>query len=118
MLGLDAALDLLLADGLEASWERTRELGAMVRARVRELGLGLFSPDHPDCSLVTAISVPDGVDGDALRARLRDRHGIVIAGGQGALAGKLWRLGQFGAITARDLRSGLDALACELAAER
>ncbi|MDX6579960.1 MAG: hypothetical protein QOJ47_1509, partial [Gaiellales bacterium] len=91
-------------------------LGAMVRGRVRELGLGLFSPDDPTCSLVTAILVPDGVDGDAVRRALADRHGIVVAGGQGALKGKIWRVGQFGAITERDLRSGLDALAIELGA--
>ena len=75
----------------------------------------MFSPDEPSCSLVTAISVPDGVDGDAVRRAL-SRHGIVVAGGQGSLVGKIWRVGQFGAITARDIRSGLDALAIELAA--
>ena len=116
VLGLDTALDMLLADGLEASWARTEELGAMVRGRVRQMGLELFSPDEPSCSLVTAISVPEGVDGDAVRRALASRHGIVVAGGQGSLVGKIWRVGQFGAITARDLRSGLDALAIELAA--
>ena len=116
VLGLDAALDMILEDGLEASWARTEALGAMVRGRVREMGLGLFSPDDPSCSLVTAISVPDGVDGDAVRRALADRHGIVVAGGQGTLVGKIWRMGQFGAITDRDLRSGLDALAIELGA--
>jgi aspartate aminotransferase-like enzyme len=116
VLGLDVALDMILDEGLEAGWKRTEELGAMVRGRVREMGLGLFSPDDPTCSLVTAISVPDGVDGDAVRRALSSRHGIVVAGGQGELVGKIWRVGQFGAITARDLRSGLDALAIELAA--
>jgi aspartate aminotransferase-like enzyme len=114
VLGLDAALDMILEDGVEASWTRTEELGAMVRGRVRDLGLELFSPDDPSCSLVTAISVPEGVDGDAVRRALAERHGIVVAGGQGSLVGKIWRVGQFGAITARDLRSGLDALSLEL----
>jgi aspartate aminotransferase-like enzyme len=114
VLGLDRALDMLLADGIEASWQRTRDLGAFVRGRVRQLGLELFSPDDPECSVVTAIRVPDGVDGDAVRKRLSDRHGLVVAGGQGELAGKIWRLGQFGAITERDLRTALDALALEL----
>jgi aspartate aminotransferase-like enzyme len=114
VLGLNAALDMILDDGVEASWTRTEELGAMVRGRVRELGLELFSPDDPSCSLVTAISVPEGVDGDAVRRALADRHGIIVAGGQGSLVGKIWRVGQFGAITHRDLRSGLDALALEL----
>jgi aspartate aminotransferase-like enzyme len=116
VLGLDVALDMILEDGVEASWARTEALGAMVRGRVREMGLGIFSPDDPSCSLVTAISVPDGVDGDGVRRALASRHGIVVAGGQGSLVGKIWRVGQFGAITERDLRSGLDALEIELAA--
>jgi serine---pyruvate transaminase len=114
VLGLDVALDMLLEDGLEASWSRTEALGAMVRGRVKQLGLELFSPDEPSCSLVTAIVTPEGVDGDGVRKALADRHGIVVAGGQGSLKGKIWRVGQFGAITERDLRSGLDALAIEL----
>jgi aspartate aminotransferase-like enzyme len=114
VLGVNAALDLILAEGVDACWERSRELGRLVRGRVRELGLELFSPDDDSCSLVTAIRVPEGVDGDAVRGRVRDRHGIFIAGGQGKLEGQLWRVGQFGAITERDLRSGLEALRLEL----
>jgi aspartate aminotransferase-like enzyme len=119
VLGLDAALDMLLAgDGLEAWWARTEQLGAMVRGEVRRMGLELYSPDEPACSLVTAITTPADVDGDAIRRALSDRHGIVIAGGQGQLAGKIWRMAQFGAITERDLRAGLTALELELAAAR
>jgi aspartate aminotransferase-like enzyme len=114
VLGLHAALQLILEEGVEAAWGRTRELGAMVRGRVKDAGLELYSPDHPDCSLVTAIRVPDGVDGDQVRARMRERHGIFVAGGQGELTGKIWRMGQFGYITARDLHSGMDALLEEL----
>ena len=91
----------------------------MVRQHVQqEMGLELFSPDDPSCSLVTSIKVPDGVDGDAIRSRIRDNHGIFVAGGQGPLTGKIWRIGQFGAITERDLRSGLTALEVELARDR
>jgi aspartate aminotransferase-like enzyme len=119
VLGLDAALDLILEEGVEAQWQRVEELGAMVRQHVqREMGLELFSPDEPSCSLVTSIKVPDGVDGDAVRGRIRDHHGIFMAGGQGPLTGKIWRIGQFGAITERDLRSGLTALEVELARDR
>ena len=64
----------------------------MVRSRVKEGGLELYSPDHPECSLVTAIRVPDGVNGDDVRARMRERHGIFVAGGQGELTGRIWRV--------------------------
>jgi aspartate aminotransferase-like enzyme len=114
ILGLDAALDRIEEAGLETLWERTRVMGAGVRAAARALGLELFSPDDPDCSLVTAISIPDGVDGDALRLAMRDRHGITAAGGQGPLKGKIIRFGAFGAIEPLDLVAGVTALEQEL----
>jgi aspartate aminotransferase-like enzyme len=114
VLGLDAALARIEAAGLEALWERTRAMGTGVRAAARALGLELVSPDHPDCGLVTAIAVPDGIDGDALRLGLRDRHGIVVAGGQGELKGRIIRYGAFGFIEPLDLVAGIHALELEL----
>ena len=114
VLGLDAALDMLLEDGLEASWARTEELGAMVRGRVRELGLELFSPDDP------SLLPRDGDLGTRGRRRRRGqarprrpprhrgRGRPGLARGQD-LAGRPVRRDH-----RRDLRSGLDALALEL----
>ena len=116
ILGLDAALDRIEAAGLEAMWERTRRMGAGLRAAVRALGLELYSPDDPDCSLVTAVSLPDGIDGDAVRLGLRDRHGITAAGGQGPLKGRIIRFGAFGFIEPLDLVAGMAAFEQELAA--
>ena len=114
ILGLAAALERIEAAGLDALVERTRTMGAGIRAATRALGLELFSPDDPDCSLVTAIRVPDGVDGDALRLGLRDRHGITVAGGQGPLKGRIVRIGAFGFIEPLDVVSGIAALEQEL----
>lgn len=116
ILGLDAALDRIEAVGMETMWERTRRMGAGVRAAVKALGLELYSPDDPDCSLVTAVTIPDGVDGDAVRLGLRDRHGITVAGGQGPLKGRIVRFGAFGFIEPLDLVAGMAAFEQELAA--
>jgi aspartate aminotransferase-like enzyme len=114
--GLDVALAQIEDTGLEVLHARTRAMGAGLRAATRALGLELFSPDHPDCSLVTAVRWPEGVDGEAVRRALRDRHGITVAGGQGELAGQIFRIGAFGAIEPRDLVAGLAALEVELLA--
>jgi aspartate aminotransferase-like enzyme len=116
VLGLAAALEMIETEGLEAIWERTRDLGRRTRSAALGLGLELFSPDADDCSLVTAVRWPEGIDGEAVRRAIRDAHGITIAGGQGELAGRIFRVGAFGAITADDLRRGLEAVAVELAA--
>lgn len=114
VLALDAALAIIGADGLEARFERTLRLGRGVRAAMTALGLELFSPDRDDCSLVTAALWPAGIDGEAVRRGLRDRHGITVAGGQGELAGRILRIGSFGAIEAGDIVRGLAALEVEL----
>jgi aspartate aminotransferase-like enzyme len=111
---LDVALAAIEAEGLEARFERTVRLGRGVRAGFRALGLQLFSPDRDDCSLVTAALWPSGIDGEAIRRGLRDRHGITVAGGQGELTGRILRIGAFGAIEAGDIVRGLAALEVEL----
>jgi serine---pyruvate transaminase len=114
VMALDAALELFEANGLDASICNTTRLGGAVRRAMRALGLELFSPDRPDCSLVTAVRWPDGVDGDAVRRAIRERHAITIAGGQGELAGRIFRIGAFGAISPNDLTAGISALEVEL----
>jgi len=111
---LDVALAAIEAEGLEARFARTVLLGRGTRAGFRVLGLELFSPDRDDCSLVTAARWPVGIDGEALRRRLRDVHGITVAGGQGELTGRILRIGAFGAIEAGDIVRGLAALEVEL----
>ena len=73
---LDAALQMIEADGLEARFAQTLRLGRGVRAAMKAIGLELYSPDRADCSLVTAALWPQGIDGEAIRRALRDRHGM------------------------------------------
>jgi aspartate aminotransferase-like enzyme len=113
--GLDVALRLLLADGLEAAWEGARRLGRACRAGVKAMGLELFSPDEDRSAVVTAIRVPDGVDGAALVRSLRERGGVTVAGGQGRLRGKIVRIGHIGYVGLDDVAAALDALELALA---
>ncbi len=53
--------------------------------------------------MVTAFSMPDGLDGQKVYATLRDRHGIVLAGGQGRLRGKIMRIGHMGYMNEFDI---------------
>ncbi len=113
--GLDVALDLLLADGLEAAWERSRRLALACRAGVKALGLELFSPDEDRSAVVTAIRVPEGVDGAAVVRAMRERSGVTVAGGQGELKGKIVRIGHIGYVGLDDVAAALEALGLALA---
>jgi aspartate aminotransferase-like enzyme len=113
--GLDVALDLLLAEGLEASFDRHTRLGRAARAGVKALGLELFSPDEDRSAVVTAVRAPAGIDsGDVIRG-VRDRFGITIANGQGELKGKIFRLGHIGWFDLFDITTQIAAAELVLA---
>jgi len=113
--GLDVALGLLLEEGLDAAFERHIRLGRACRAGVKAMGLELFSPDEDRSSVVTAVRVPDGVDGQMLSLTLRDRHGITVAPGQGDLKGKIFRIGHIGYFDVFDITTVLAAVELTLA---
>jgi aspartate aminotransferase-like enzyme len=113
--GLDVALELLLEEGLEASFERHVRLGRAARAGVKGLGLELFSPDEDRSAVVTAVRAPSGIDSSDVVRSLRDRFGITIANGQGELKGKIFRLGHIGWFDVFDITTQIAAVELVLA---
>jgi aspartate aminotransferase-like enzyme len=110
VVGLDVALSLLLEEGLEAAFERHVRLGRACRAGVKAMGLELFSPDEDRAAVVTAIRMPSEIDGSAIVLSMRERSGVTIIGGQGALRGKIVRIGHIGYVDVFDVTSALAAL--------
>jgi pyridoxamine--pyruvate transaminase len=93
--GVEAACDVLLEEGLEASIERHELSAAACRAGVRAMGLELWpQSEEIAAACVTAITVPDGLTDVQVRAHCRERYGVMISGGQGA--GNLVRIGHMG----------------------
>ena len=111
---LDVALQQLVAEGVEGIVERHRRLGEMTRAGVKALGLQLFADERYASNTVTAVRVPDGVEGSALNKMLREEYDVVVAGGQGKLAGQIFRIGHLGWASEQDLEATLDALRAAL----
>ena len=112
---LDVALGLLLEEGLEAAFDRHARLGRACREGVKAMGLQLFSPDEDRSAVVTAIRAPDGVDSGDVVSSLRDRLGITIAGGQGDLKGKIFRIGHIGWFDVFDITTALAGVELVLA---
>ncbi len=111
--GLDVALGMLLEEGLDAACERHMRLGRAARAGAKAMGLELFSPDDDSAAVVTAIRTPEGIDATQLLRHLRDRHGVTLAPGQGALKPNVFRIGHIGWFDIFDIAVAL--LAVELA---
>jgi serine---pyruvate transaminase len=108
--GLDVALGMILEEGLEPAIERHLRLGRACRAGVKAMGLALFSPDEDRSAVVTAIRMPDGVDGQEIVRSMRDRSGVTIIGGQGQLRGLIVRIGHIGYVDVNDVSAALAAL--------
>jgi alanine-glyoxylate transaminase/serine-glyoxylate transaminase/serine-pyruvate transaminase len=94
--GLAAGLGLVLEEGLAARQRRHREVAHSLWAGLRALGLALLVDEPFRAPMITSVRVPDGVDEQALRRRLREVHRIEIGGGLGELAGRIWRIGLLG----------------------
>ena len=94
VMGLSKSLDAILAEGMEAVWERHARLAAATRAGIVGMGMELFSKRPSNA--VTSVKLPDGLDGGKLHKKLRDEYKVTCAGGQDHLKGKIERIAHMG----------------------
>ena len=112
---LDVALDLIEEEGLDNTLARHALLARGTRAGAAALGLDLFGDSDDRATVVTAIAVPEEVDGDQLVKLLRDRYGITANGGQNQLKGRIVRIAHTGYFGAFDILTSLSGLEMALA---
>ena len=91
--GLQVAVDKINDIGIETVWARTALLAAATRAAAEAIGLGIYSRRPGDS--VTALTLPEGID-DSIRARLRSKYGVSVAGGQAQLKNHIIRISHMG----------------------
>ena len=101
-------LKLIRAEGLEAIWSRARMLSRATRAGIEAIGLEVFAARPADG--LTSVHMPQGVDGSAFLKRLESRFGIKVAGGQGHLKGKIFRIAHMGILDELDILGTLSAI--------
>ncbi len=122
LFGLQAALQLIFAEGLDAVFARHALLAGAVHAAVQgwsEGGaLGFFCQQPARRSFsVTAVAVRPGVDPEALRSVARERFQVALSGGLGPLAGRVFRIGHMGDINAAMLLGALGGVDAALRAQ-
>ena len=102
-LAFREALRILKEEGLERRIGRTHRLAEATRAGLEEIDLDLFPDPRYASDTVTAIRYPPGVDDAKFRRVLREEYGVILAGGQAQLKGKIFRIGHMGLCTFGDL---------------
>lgn len=90
------ALRIVVEEGLEPRWRRHLANAAAFHAGIRAMNLELAAQEGYRLPQLTTISVPTGIDEAKVRTELLRLFNIEIAGGLGALKGKVWRVGLMG----------------------
>jgi aspartate aminotransferase-like enzyme len=109
VIGLRTVLTMLESEGLANVFKRHDRLARATRAGVEALGLGLFCKAKPSPAL-TAVTAPPGVDSEQIVKAYSQAHNITIAGGQGEMKGRIFRLGHMGYAAEFDVIVALAAL--------
>ena len=93
---LHEALRGALEEGLSNRFARHADAGAYLQDEVRARGLDLLADPDYQLAQLTAVRVPEGVDGKEIQTRVLREHDIEIGGGLGPDAPPIWRLGLMG----------------------
>jgi aspartate aminotransferase-like enzyme len=109
IIGLKKVLEMVKKEGLENIFERNKKFAYATREAFKEIGLNIFNEKSPS-EAVTAVLLPEKVDGQKLVKFLRDEYKISIAGGQEHLKGKIIRISHMGFISRFDLIVGVSAV--------
>lgn len=106
---LDAALEMMQAEGLEAIFARHARHRDAAQAAMKAIGLALFAAEGHGSPAITAVA-PEGMDAELLRKTIKDRFDILLAGGQDHLKGKVFRIGHLGFVCDRDVLTAVAAI--------
>lgn len=112
---LEAALDMMMAEGLDNVYARHALLARATRAAVKALGLKPLAEDRCASNALTAVWGPEGIAADDLRKVIKNQYGVTFAGGQSAVKGKIFRIAHMGFSDKMDVIIAISALEMALA---
>ena len=106
---VDEGIRLMDAEGADNVFARHRASAAATQAGLEALGFQLFADAAVRSTTVTAAWIPEGLDWKAFNGEIKKR-GVVLAGGQGKLTGKIFRLGHLGSVTVDEILGAIATL--------
>ncbi len=110
IVALNESLRIIKEEGLEKRFAHFARLAEATRKAAKALGLSLLADEACISNALTAIKLPEGIDGGKLVKLMRDTYGISVAGGQAQLKGKIIRIAHMGCIDEYDILTGISCL--------
>ena len=108
LTALQCALNRICEEGIRRTIARHDRLATATRSAIKALGLPLFATSP--ANTLTAIQLPEEIDGKAFIDLMRDTYGITYAGGQSQLSGKIIRIAHLGWMNENDVIVAISAL--------
>jgi alanine-glyoxylate transaminase/serine-glyoxylate transaminase/serine-pyruvate transaminase len=97
LYGLDAAVDMLMEEGLDSVFARHDRFAEATRRAVRAWGLDIqVEVPGEYSSVLTAVRLPEGHSANALRATILDKFNMSLGNGLGRLNDRVFRIGHLG----------------------
>ena len=109
MFTLEVALQSMVDEGIENVFARHHEIAEYTRNGAMALGLDLLPDPKYASNTVTAIRLPEGLDGKAFLAEVTRKHNVILGGGQKSLVGKIFRVGHMGWVEKEHIDEALKA---------
>ncbi|MHA1266929.1 MAG: pyridoxal-phosphate-dependent aminotransferase family protein [Candidatus Helarchaeota archaeon] len=103
------SLEMMFEEGFENRVKRHRKMAQATRAGAEALGLELFAEAGFASNTVTSIKVPPEIDAKQLINTMKEL-GILIAGGQSHLSGKIIRIAHMNMVQAKHILLTFSAL--------
>ena len=109
MYTLEVALQSMVDEGIENVFARHHEIAQHTRDGAKALGLELLPDPRFASNTVTAIRLPEDVDGIAFLANVNKNYNVILGGGQKSLVGKIFRVGHMGWVEKAHIDEALTA---------
>ena len=93
---LYTGIRLALDEGLENRWARHADAGRYFQEQITSRGFELLADADHQLVELTAVKVPEGIDGKEVQGRLLREHNLEVGGGLGPKAPPIWRVGLMG----------------------
>lgn len=107
---LDEALQMILETGVETWIGRHKKAARAYYSAFKGMGLSFFADERSRSNVVLAINMPSKISAKDLREKLRKKYGVVVAGGFGNLKDTIFRIGNMGIISPKDVITTISAV--------